>query len=132
MLLKPRKTELNQQAIVYRHFNDEVEGKITLDEDLGTTKVISKYELNKYYRYMSFDYVITSDESTTQVQYIKGLQVEETILDIKYYNDELGLLHTNDLVLIGGRLYQVEEPTRTKKRMPKPYYVYTCTLKSIL
>ena len=130
--MKPKKTEKNQQAIVYRHFNDEVEGKITLDEDLGTTKVVSKYELNKYYRYFYFDYIKTTDETTTQVQYIKGLQVEETIFDIKYYNDELGLLHTNDLVVIDGRLYQVEEPTKTRKKMPKPYYVYTCTLKSIL
>ena len=132
MFLKPRKTEKNPKAILYRHFNDEVEGKITLDEDLGTTKVVSKYELNKYYRYCYFDYIKTTDETTTQVQYIKGLQVEETIFDIKYYNDELGLLHTNDLVVIDGKLYQVEEPTRTRKKMPKPYYVYTCTLKSIL
>ena len=130
--MKPRKTEKNQQATVYKHFNDNVEGAITLDEDLGTTKVISGYDLSTYYRYKDFDYIKSSNETTTQVQYMKGLQVEETIFDIKYYNDELGLLHTNDLVKIGNRLYQVEEPLRTLKKMPKPYYVYSCTLKSIL
>lgn len=134
MFLKPRATQKNPQATVYRHYLEQVDGMITLQDDLNVDYdvKISEYQLNKYYRYKDFDYVITSNEDTSEVQYEKGLIVEETTFDIKYFNDSLGLLQDNDLVKIGNRIYQVENPVRIKKRMPKPYYVYTCTLKSVL
>lgn len=134
MFLKPRATQKNPQATVYRHYLEQVEGMITLQDDLGVEhdKVISGYQVNKYYRYKDFDYIITSNEDTSQIQYQKGLIVEETTFDIKYFNDDLGLLNNNDLVKIENKIYQVENPIRIKKKMPKPYYIYTCTLKSVL
>ena len=84
MFLKPRATQKNPQATVYRHYLEQVEGLITLEDDLGveTDKVISGYQVNKYSRYKDFDYIITSNEDTSQIQYQKGLIVEETTFDI--------------------------------------------------
>ena len=92
---------------------------------------IGKYQTNRYYYTGSFTYMMKTDEEGTTVQYVKGNITPLTTFSIKYFNDYINLSQ-DDLVVIEGRLYSVENPERVHKHMPKGYYVYYATLNSIL
>ena len=97
----------------------------------ATFNNIAKYQTNKYYFVGSFDYVIKGSIEGTTAQYIKGNIIPLTSLNIKHYNDDIAL-STDDLVVIDGRLYSVENPETTFKQQPKPFKVHFATLNSIL
>lgn len=92
---------------------------------------IGKYQMNKYYFSGSFDFTIRGEIDGTTTQYIKGNIMPLTALNIRHYNDDINI-EVDDLVVINGRLYSVENPTTTQKRMPKRFNVYSATLNSIL
>ena len=92
---------------------------------------IAKYQLNKYYYVGSFDYMLKGSISGSTNQYIKGNITPFSSFDIKYFTDDLKL-SPDDLVVINGRLYSVENPEEDQKRQPKSYSVYFVTLNSVL
>lgn len=106
---------------------------ITSDIELlsGTFNNIAKYQTNKYYFFGSFDYVIKGSIEGTTAQYIKGNIIPLTALNIKHYDDSIDL-STDDLVVIDGHLYSVENPETTIKQQPKPFKIHFATLNSIL
>ena len=71
-----------------------------------------------------------SIEGTT-TQYLKGNIIPLTSLNIKFFNDDIKL-SPDDLVVIGKRLYSVENPETVAKRQPKAFNVHFATLNSIL
>lgn len=97
----------------------------------ATFNNIAKYQTNKYYFVGSFDYMIKGSVSGTTTQYIKGNIIPLTSLNIKYFSDEIEL-HPDDLVVIDGRLYSVENPETSIKQQPKPFKIHFATLNSIL
>lgn len=92
---------------------------------------IGKYQLNKYYYVASFDFIIKGSIGGTTTQYIKGNIAPLTSFDIKHFNDNINL-QPDDLVVINGRLYSVENPEEDHKHQPKDYKIYYATLNSIL
>lgn len=92
---------------------------------------IGKYQTNKYYYVNSFDYMIKGSIAGATTQYIKGNIMPLTSLNIKYFDDDVGLCN-DDLVVIDKRLYSVENPETVQKRQPYVYNVYFATLNSIL
>lgn len=92
---------------------------------------IGKYQTNRYYFAGTFDYIIKGSIEGTTSQYIKGNIIPLTSLNIKYFDDDINL-SVDDLVVIGGRLYAVENPEKTIKQQPKPFNIYFATLNSIL
>ena len=108
-------------------------------EDLGQNATllsagfnnIGKYQTNKYYFVGSFDYIIKGSISGTTTQYVKGNIVPLTSLNIKFFSDDIELTQ-DDLVVIDGRLYSVENPETAIKQQPKPFKIHFATLNSIL
>lgn len=92
---------------------------------------VGKYQTNKYYFSGSFDYMIKGSIEGTTSQYIKGNILPLTSLNIKYFDDDISLT-VDDLVVIEGKLYSVEDPETTIKQQPKPFKIYFATLNSIL
>lgn len=92
---------------------------------------IAKYQTNKYYFVGSFDYVIKGSIEGTTAQYIKGNIIPMSSLNIKHYDDEINI-SPDDLVVIDGRLYSVENPETSIKQMPKPFKIHFATLNSVL
>lgn len=92
---------------------------------------IGKYQTNRYYFTGSFTYVMKTDEESTTVQYVKGNITPLVTMSIKYFDDNINL-STDDLVVIEGHLYSVENPEKIHKHMPKEFNVYYATLNSIL
>lgn len=92
---------------------------------------VGKYQTNKYYFSGSFDYMIKGSIEGTTSQYIKGNILPLTSLNIKYFDDDISLT-VDDLVVIDGKLYSVEDPETTIKQQPKPFKIYFATLNSIL
>lgn len=92
---------------------------------------VGKYQTNKYYFSGSFDYMIKGSIEGTTTQYIKGNILPLTSLNIKYFDDDISL-SVDDLVVIDGKLYSVEDPETTIKQQPKPFKIYFATLNSIL
>ena len=92
---------------------------------------VGKYQTNKYYFSGSFDYMIKGSIEGTTSQYIKGNILPLTSLNIKYFDDDISL-SVDDLVVIDGKLYSVEDPETTIKQHPKPFKIYFATLNSIL
>lgn len=132
MFLKPRTTQLNPRGIVYKRYTDTKTSETTLNDDLKEYNVkIGTFDTNNYVKFKEFDYIITSKIDIAEVQYMKGLMSEEITFDIQYTNDDLGVLHNDDLVIIENRLYQVENPQKLIRRLPRLYYTYVATLKSI-
>lgn len=136
MFLKPKTTQRNPKAHLYKRFNDTHTATTTLTEDSTTYDITLGQYANSNYRYVdSFDFKIVSDIKTTEVQYIKGLMVEEISFDIEYYSDRVGMLHNEDILVIvglnGNHAYIVEDPDKTQKRFPKPFNIYRASLKSI-
>lgn len=97
----------------------------------GTFNNIAKYQTNKYYFVGSFDYMQKGGIESTTSQYIKGNIVPLQSLNIKHFNDDIKL-STDDLVVIDGHLYSVENPETDHKHQPKDYSIYFATLNSIL
>ena len=106
---------------------------ITSDIELlsGTFNNIAKYQTNKYYFVGSFDYMLKGSIEGTTAQYIKGNIIPLTSLNIKYFDDEINL-KTDDLVVIDGHLYSVENPETNIKQQPKPFKIHFATLNNIL
>lgn len=92
---------------------------------------VAKYQVNKYYFVGSFDYVIKGSIEGTTAQYIKGNIIPLTSLNIKHFNDDIRL-SADDLVVVGGHLYSVENPETVIKQQPKPFNIYFATLNNIL
>ena len=92
---------------------------------------IAQYQLNRYYYAGSFDYMLKGSISGTTTQFIKGNIIPLSSMNIKYFNDSIDI-KVDDLVVINGRLYSVENPEEDQKRQPKAYKVYFATLNSIL
>ena len=92
---------------------------------------VGKYQTNKYYFSGSFDYMIKGSIEGTTSQYIKGNILPLTSLNIKYFDDDISL-SVDDLVVIDGKLYSVEDHETTIKQQPKPFKIYFATLNSIL
>ena len=92
---------------------------------------IGKYQTNAYYYVGSFDYMVKGTIEGTTTQFIKGNIMPLTSLNIKFFDDNIQLL-PDDLVVIQGHLYSVENPETVQKQMPKPFKVHFATLNSIL
>ena len=92
---------------------------------------VAKYQVNKYYFVGSFDYVIKGSIEGTTAQYIKGNIIPLTSLNIKHFNDDIKL-SADDLVVVDGHLYSVENPETVIKQQPKPFNIYFATLNNIL
>lgn len=92
---------------------------------------ISRYQTNKYYYVGSFDYMIKGSISGTETQYIKGNIMPLQSLNIKYFTDDIKL-DQQDLVVIEGRLFSVENPETDIKYNPKKYKIHFATLNSVL
>lgn len=99
----------------------------TLDAQFGN---IAQYQTNKYYYSGTFDYMIRGSVDGATTQYIKGNIIPLTSFNIKYF-DDVGL-NADDLVVIDGRLYSVENPETEHKYSPKDYLVFFATLNNIL
>lgn len=117
------------------HLYFEIEDGAIFTSDIkllsGTFNNIAKYQTNKYYFVGSFDYVIKGSIEGSTAQYIKGNIIPLTSLNIKYYDDNIDL-STDDLVVIEGHLYSIENPETTIKQQPKPFKIHFATLNSIL
>ena len=92
---------------------------------------VAKYQVNKYYVVGSFDYVIKGSIEGTTAQYIKGNIIPLTSINIKHFNDDIKL-SVDDLVVVDGHLYSVENPETVIKQQPKPFNIYFATLNNIL
>lgn len=97
----------------------------------ATFNNIAKYQTNKYYYAGSFDYMIKGSIDGATAQYLKGNIIPMTSLNIKYFDDDISL-SVDDLVVIDGKLYSVENPETNIKQQPRPFKVYFATLNSIL
>ena len=97
----------------------------------ATFNNIAKYQTNKYYYVGSFDFVIKGSIEGTTAQYIKGNIIPLTAMNIKHYNDDIKL-SVDDLVVVEGRLYSIENPETVYKQQPKKYNIYFATLNSVL
>ena len=91
---------------------------------------IGKYQVNKYYYSGEFDFIIRGDIEGDTAQYLKGGIIPLTSLAIKHYDDTINLC-PDDLVVIDGHLYSVENPSISHIHLPKDYRVYYATLNSI-
>lgn len=109
----------------------------TTGTDTGTTLLsltfnnIGKYQTNKYYYVGSFDFMIRGSIEGTTAQYIKGNIIPLNSLNIKSFDDDV-VPAVDDLVVIDGKLYSVENPETTFKQQPKPFKIYFATLNNIL
>ena len=92
---------------------------------------IAKYQTNEYYFTGSFDYKIKGSVSGTTVQFIKGNKIPFSSMNIVYYDDSVDLA-PDDLVVIDGRLFSVENPETSIKQLPRAFKVYFATLNSVL
>ena len=90
-----------------------------------------QYQINKYYFVKSFDFMMNGSISGTTGQYIKGNIVPITSFNIKHFDDSLNLA-VDDLIVINGKLYSVENPEIEHKHQPRDYNVYFATLNNIL
>lgn len=130
-------TSILQYQDKYFRYNDALGWQKIEDLGQNTTLLsagfnnIGKYQTNKYYFVGSFDYIIKGSVSGTTTQYIKGNIVPLTSLNIKFFSDDIELTQ-DDLVVIDGRLYSVENPETAIKQQPKPFKIHFATLNSVL
>lgn len=97
----------------------------------ATFNNIAKYQTNKYYYVGSFDYMIKGSVEGTTSQFIKGNIIPLTSINIKHFDDSINL-NVDDLVVIEGKLFSVENPETVRKMQPKAFNIYFATLNSIL
>lgn len=116
-----------------QNINARIENTYVLQGTLSSAGFnnIGKYQTNKYYYSGSFDYIIKGSIEGTTTQYIKGNIVPLTSLNIKFYDDDITLT-TDDLVVIDGHLYSVENPETVYKQQPRPFKIHFATLNNIL
>lgn len=130
-------TSILQYQDKYFRYNDALGWQKIEDLGQNTTLLsagfnnIGKYQTNKYYFVGSFDYIIKGSVSGTTTQYIKGNIIPLTSLNIKFFSDDIELTQ-DDLVVIDGRLYSVENPETAIKQQPKPFKIHFATLNSVL
>lgn len=124
---------LKYQNILYKYINFAWQVVESTDVQPLSLKFnnVAKYQVNKYYFVGSFDFTSTGGVESTTTQYLKGNIMPLVSFDIKHYNDYVNL-QPDDLVVIKGHLYSVENPSWDHKHMPKDFYVYYATLNSIL
>ena len=91
---------------------------------------IGKYQTNAYCLERSFQFTIKGSIAGGTTQFVKGNIVELTNITIKYYDDSVNM-SPDDLVVINGRLFSVEDPLMDRKMNPRPFRIYTATLNSI-
>jgi hypothetical protein len=128
-VLQYQGTYFRYTGVAWQEITDLSGSNITLLS--STFNNIAKYQTNKYYFVGSFDFVVKGSIEGTTAQYIKGNIIPLTSLNIKHYDDEIKL-STDDLVVVGGHLYSVENPETTIKQQPKPFNIYFATLNNIL
>lgn len=135
--VEPIWTILQYQGTYFR-YNDATNKWETIDLSVANIPLLSasfgniaKYQVNKYYFVGSFDYVIKGSIEGTTAQYIKGNIIPLTSLNIKHYDDNIKL-SADDLVVVDGHLYSVENPETVIKQQPKPFNIYFATLNNIL
>lgn len=97
----------------------------------ATFNNVAKYQTNKYYFVGSFDYIIKGSVEESTTQYLKGNIAPLRSFNIKHYDDNANLTK-DDLVVIEGHLYAVENPETDHKHQPKDYKVHFATLIGIL
>ena len=100
-------------------------------EGTGYSNIGTKYQTNQFYCVGQIHYIITGEVSGTKTQPIKGVIMPLQSMNIKYYDDGL-TLDQEDLVVVNGALYTVENPDYSIKHMPRPYKIYYATLNSIM
>jgi hypothetical protein len=138
MFLKPKTSVQNEHALLYKRFSQTEEsskGETNLLDILENGKyiqsgVIGKYQINKYYYYDNFDYMIKGSISKGEIQPVKGLIVPATSFEIRTF-DDVELDH-DDLVVVDGALYSIESIEEVQKRVPKKFSIYFATLNRIL
>lgn len=128
-VLQYQGTYFRYTGLAWQEITDLSGSNITLLS--STFNNIAKYQTNKYYFVGSFDFVVKGSIEGTTAQYIKGNIIPLTSLNIKHYDDEIKL-STDDLVVVGGHLYSVENPETTIKQQPKPFNIYFATLNNVL
>lgn len=106
-----------------------INGIQTLASEFGAHE-IARYQTNKYYLAGSFDYMIRGSINSEDTQPLKGNIMHLHSFEIKHFDDRINIDH-DDLVVIDGHLYGVENLAYDVKRSPKPYTVYFATLNSI-
>lgn len=92
---------------------------------------VGKYQTNKYYYVGSFDYMLKGSISGTETQFVKGNIIPLRSLNIKFFDDDLRVTE-DDLVVVDGHLYSVENPEDDIKHQPYQYTIHFATLNSIL
>lgn len=103
---------------------------VTTLKETGYSNV-AKYETNEYIFVGGFDYTIKGEVIGARTQQLKGNIMPLTSLNIQYYNDYINL-DVDDLVVLNGQLFSVENPNYDVKHLPKDFKIYSCTLNSIL
>lgn len=122
----------NLERRLYKYDN----GEWQRTQDTGTlalrfSDIANKYQLNRYYFYAPFSYMIKGSVEGTETQYVKGNIIPLTTLTIKYFDDTIHIDH-DDLVVIGDRLFSIENITTDRKMQPRPFAVHFVTLNSVL
>ena len=129
------KSVLQYQSTYFRYTGTEWQKIEDLGEDITLLSAsfnnIGKYQTNKYYYCGTFDFMVKGSVEGTNAQYIKGNIIPLTSLNIKHFDDNIQLTQ-DDLVVVEGHLYSVENPETDIKHQPKDYRIYFATLNSIL
>ena len=93
---------------------------------------IAKYQTNMYYYYGNFSYNVKGDVEGSTTQYIKGLINPLETKNIQSFEDIFSNIKTDDLIVCDNHLYMIENITKTPKRQPKNFYIYSATINSII
>lgn len=135
--VEPIWTILQYQGTYFR-YNDATNKWETIDLSVANIPLLSasfgniaKYQTNKYYYVGSFDYMLKGAVEGTTTQFIKGNIIPLTSLNIKHFNDSINI-SPDDLVVISGKLFSVENTTTDHKHQPKDYTIHFATLNSVL
>ena len=137
----PSSGDIKKQRVMYNGFffrYDDAEGRwmrtSVADDPQNFLPVqygtIGKYQTNAYCLERSFQFTIKGSIAGGTTQFVKGNIVELTNITIKYYDDSVNM-SPDDLVVINGRLFSVEDPLMDRKMNPRPFNIYTATLNSI-
>lgn len=97
----------------------------------ATYNNVGNYQTNKYYFSGTFSYIKKGAVEGSTTQYIKGNIIPLDAFSIQYYDDYINI-EIDDLVVINGRLYSVQNPITDHKHQPKDYTIYSVDLMSVL
>ena len=127
-------TILQYQTKYFRYVDSEWKEVAELGSNItllsATFNNIGKYQTNRYYYVGSFDFMIKGDIEGSTTQYIKGNILPISSLNIRYFDDID--VSTDDLVVVDGRLFSVEDQATSIKYMPKKFTINFATLNNIL